>query len=433
MHICTARPFPSHMSDGKGQTDWTPEAWNRSTSSSQSPTGRSLSYSFNGLGQRTGITFAGGGLVARSSTYGYDAAGQRDTETGPRGNLTFGYNSRSELETATGLFAPGGVTGNLCYDYDGLLPDKETERAGPTVGTPTAARQLNQGNSGVRNLLHTDTNVEASYGYDPFARRLIATGSVTPGTTYQRLSKEHRKTSGLVCYIYRYYNPETGRWVNRDPIEEDGGVNLYAFCRNEPLNKIDPLGHDFIALGERPAMGTPFGHYSLEYWVTPCHLKVGDKLTEDELYKMARKTRTTLAQRSAWELGREFGWTASFVAAELRKGSISLSVIQESGSGQILRVLFDPKNNIRVKAKWGVVSSYAKSYSFAEHSEGQAKPQNWPNSIYQLLGNNSTTFISWLVNSSGLPWPADAAIWGNRQPVSVNPATWPVLPTRNAN
>lgn len=35
--------------------------------------------------------------------------------------------------------------------------------------------------------------------------------------------------SGMFFYGYRYYNPEMGRWLNRDPIEEEGGLNLYGF------------------------------------------------------------------------------------------------------------------------------------------------------------------------------------------------------------
>lgn len=39
-----------------------------------------------------------------------------------------------------------------------------------------------------------------------------------------------------------FYHPEQGRWINRDPIEEQGGANLYAFVLNDPVNKTDPLG-----------------------------------------------------------------------------------------------------------------------------------------------------------------------------------------------
>jgi len=40
----------------------------------------------------------------------------------------------------------------------------------------------------------------------------------------------------------RWYSPNTGRWFSRDPIGEQGGMNLYVFTRNTPLNRIDVLG-----------------------------------------------------------------------------------------------------------------------------------------------------------------------------------------------
>jgi RHS repeat-associated protein len=50
-----------------------------------------------------------------------------------------------------------------------------------------------------------------------------------------------------VVSCYRYYNPGTGRWLSRDPIEEEGGVNLYAFVNNTPSNAVDALGQRPIA------------------------------------------------------------------------------------------------------------------------------------------------------------------------------------------
>jgi hypothetical protein len=43
-------------------------------------------------------------------------------------------------------------------------------------------------------------------------------------------------------YLYRYYDPVTGRWPSRDPIEEEGGINLYGFAGNDGVNKLDYLG-----------------------------------------------------------------------------------------------------------------------------------------------------------------------------------------------
>jgi uncharacterized protein RhaS with RHS repeats len=43
-------------------------------------------------------------------------------------------------------------------------------------------------------------------------------------------------------YGYRYYDPMTGRWPSRDPIEEEGGINLYGFVGNDGVNYLDVLG-----------------------------------------------------------------------------------------------------------------------------------------------------------------------------------------------
>jgi RHS repeat-associated protein len=48
--------------------------------------------------------------------------------------------------------------------------------------------------------------------------------------------------SGLYLTWYRAYDPVTGRWLSRDPIGERGGINLYGYVLQDPVNGIDPLG-----------------------------------------------------------------------------------------------------------------------------------------------------------------------------------------------
>ncbi len=48
--------------------------------------------------------------------------------------------------------------------------------------------------------------------------------------------------SNLYNYGYRYYGPELGRWLSRDPIGEKGGSNVYANSKNDPTGSIDYLG-----------------------------------------------------------------------------------------------------------------------------------------------------------------------------------------------
>ena len=48
--------------------------------------------------------------------------------------------------------------------------------------------------------------------------------------------------SGMFYYGFRYYSPQTGRWLSRDPIGERGGINLYGFVENSPVDTFDYLG-----------------------------------------------------------------------------------------------------------------------------------------------------------------------------------------------
>ena len=56
------------------------------------------------------------------------------------------------------------------------------------------------------------------------------------GADFQRI------TPRVAYYGYRYYDPVTGRWPSRDPIQERGGVNLYRFVENSPKDRNDKLG-----------------------------------------------------------------------------------------------------------------------------------------------------------------------------------------------
>lgn len=59
--------------------------------------------------------------------------------------------------------------------------------------------------------------------------------------------------------LLRFYNPETGRWLSRDPIGENGGVNLYGYVGNGPVNAVDPLGLMifFVPTQSTPVLGLP--------------------------------------------------------------------------------------------------------------------------------------------------------------------------------
>src|SRR5512141_2559088 len=43
-----------------------------------------------------------------------------------------------------------------------------------------------------------------------------------------------------------FYNPQTGRWLSRDPAEEKHGQNLHGFVGNDPVRRIDKLGLEVL-------------------------------------------------------------------------------------------------------------------------------------------------------------------------------------------
>jgi RHS repeat-associated protein len=49
--------------------------------------------------------------------------------------------------------------------------------------------------------------------------------------------------TGLILCTHRYYDPTVGRWINRNPIGYDGGINLYGYCWNGPIDGEDYYGY----------------------------------------------------------------------------------------------------------------------------------------------------------------------------------------------
>ena len=78
----------------------------------------------------------------------------------------------------------------------------------------------------------------------------------TPSNSMVSNRLRRRPSSGkrdrVADYQYRYYDPLTGRWPSRDPIEEEGGVNLYGFVENDALNNIDGLGNYIFSNEDEP-------------------------------------------------------------------------------------------------------------------------------------------------------------------------------------
>src|SRR5205823_9319362 len=82
----------------------------------------------------------------------------------------------------------------------------------------------------------------ARYVYDPFGNILSKSGPFADANFYQFASQELHPNSGLVYFGRRFYEPNLQRWLNRDPISERGGFNLYGYVGNNSVNLIDRMG-----------------------------------------------------------------------------------------------------------------------------------------------------------------------------------------------
>jgi RHS repeat-associated protein len=128
----------------------------------------------------------------------------------------------------------GGVGGLLAMSYHG--------------SATTNAFVAYDGNGNVAALVNAaDGSLVAKYEYAAFGELLRASGSMANVNPIRFSTKYQDGQCDLLYYGFRYYNPITGRWVSRDPIEEVGGINLYDFAANDLINRLDAIGFDGVA------------------------------------------------------------------------------------------------------------------------------------------------------------------------------------------
>jgi RHS repeat-associated protein len=92
-------------------------------------------------------------------------------------------------------------------------------------------------------------SVGQSQGFDGFGRRYLATGgdyftgfTSQWGGYYDSATSGDGGQTGLTLLTHRFYDPAAGRFLTRDPMGYDGGINLYAYTQNDPVNRNDPSG-----------------------------------------------------------------------------------------------------------------------------------------------------------------------------------------------
>jgi RHS repeat-associated protein len=97
-------------------------------------------------------------------------------------------------------------------------------------------------NGNVTAYVSESGSIAARYTYTPFGEVMSQSGPMAGQFRFRFSTKYQDAATGLYYYGYRVYDPQLMRFLNRDPVGEEGGLNLYGFVGNDPVNRIDSLG-----------------------------------------------------------------------------------------------------------------------------------------------------------------------------------------------
>jgi RHS repeat-associated protein len=270
------------------------------------PNGVVVAYSYDYDSHVTGITYNNSATVLGNLLYGYDALGRRSQATGSYASSTVPtsvssalYNVANQITSWAGTSIAYDLDANIqndgtniytwdlrnhlsaisggsasSFQYDGL-----NRRMSKTInGTSTAfvydggnVVQELSGTTPTANLItgltrdeifsRTDASgatyflkdalgntvaltgsgagVQTQYAYDPYGN--TTTSGTNSTNAYQYPGRENDGT-GLYFYRARYYQPGFERFSSEDPIDFRGGVNLFEYTRDNPINLTDPCG-----------------------------------------------------------------------------------------------------------------------------------------------------------------------------------------------
>ena len=222
-------------------TTWVPNAFNQFVSQSGSGGARTFTYDLNGAMTNDGAT----------RTFEWDAAGRLSAinYTGTTNRTEFGYDGLSRRVKIVER-TNGAVISEKHLVWEGMAILEERDAANSVVKRYFPEGQI-EGSSyfytrdhlgSVREVTDASGSVVNSYEHDAYGRQTAIYQSPNGKSDFGYTGHYYHAPSALALAPYRAYDAQLGRWLGRDPIEEEGGLNLYGYVGNSPLRFIDPLG-----------------------------------------------------------------------------------------------------------------------------------------------------------------------------------------------
>ena len=200
-----------------------------------------IEYVYDGLGRRRiRKDFNDAGQLVSETRYVYD--GMRVLQERNSANQVLVTYTRG-LDLSGTMDEAGGIGGLLA----------RTDGSGTTY-------YHSDGSGNVTALVDGQHRLVARYVYEPFGHLIGAGGSLAQANTMRFSGKEWDSKAGLYYYGFLFYEPNLQRWLNQDPLGEDGGINLYGFVGNDPVNSFDPFG----LFPPGGYLGGPSGHVNFE-------------------------------------------------------------------------------------------------------------------------------------------------------------------------
>ena len=222
--------------------------------------GTNCAYAANELNQYTNIVR--GGVSEHSA---FDLDGNQTNVVTSTGEWAVEYNGENRPVRWTR--ASDGMTVLMAYDRMGRRVRKNGEtfvydgylNVSKTVWDPTepeATRPLvwrgkdgnayfytHDANKNVSDVVGTMSGETAAhYHYSAFGRTFASAVPLARRNPFRFSSEYADDETGLVYYNYRHYAPSHGRWLSRDPIENDNMDENALYVRNNPINSFDYIG-----------------------------------------------------------------------------------------------------------------------------------------------------------------------------------------------